>query len=98
MKIHCPPAPEWGLGSDLGCSRVDLKLTGFEGPTENERHLCQKEPFCVSFPVSFAPEPASSTSKQGQRQHMSFYIQLLPVNKESGNKGTKGSGPGNLLI
>ena len=34
----------------------------------------------------------------GTQTTQSFYTQLLPVNKELGDKGTKGSRPGNSLI
>lgn len=99
IKIHCPPTPERGLSRDLGCSSMDSKLTGFEGPTENSREASKpKRAFCVCFPMSFVPYPASPTSKQGHRQQGSFYIQLLPMNKKLGGKGTKGSRPRNSLI
>ena len=42
-KFTVPPTPEWGLGSDIGCSAVDLKLTGFEGPTEKIREASMPE-------------------------------------------------------
>ena len=71
----------------------------FEGSIENGRQAYRvNESLSVfsstylSFPTMLPP-PTNDIDNMGL-----FYIQILPVNKESGNKGTKFSGPGNSLI
>jgi hypothetical protein len=53
--------------------------------------------FGVLFDLYSIPHTASTTPNNDKKCGSS-YIQLLRVNKESGNKGTKFSGPGNSLI
>jgi hypothetical protein len=77
IKIPCLPTPGWGLGSDLGCSSVDLKLTGFEVPTENGRVIYAGESLSV-FPSHIFHSPPCLSYTQTGTQTTHVFLHSAP--------------------